>query len=401
MARRRARSGTTVVIAMLAAAATATAKLVAFLATSSAAVLASSVQSFIEAGNEALLLLGRRRASRPATLQNPFGYGRERSFWSLAVTVMVLCVGGTLAIVEGLRRAETDAAFELASPTLVIAVLAGAAAFEVLALAVAIHRSKVIKGNDTTWRRFLRRSNVPELPVVLLQKTGGLVGLVLTGAAVATAHLTDDAAWDSYGMVAIGGLMALLALVLTIETHSLLIARTAGVTDQQRIAAAIEIEPSVRRLLHMRTEHLGPEEMLVGAKFELIGGMTVDEVTEAVGRIEATVRRAVPAARVLYLEPDICRTGAITEALAPAVAHDPWTRSQASASPDHPNGRHDTPPDPPATDMAEFVDLADLSEPPQPTSAAERTLDESGWGRARPLDPAPLPVPEPRPPGES
>jgi divalent metal cation (Fe/Co/Zn/Cd) transporter len=99
-----------------------------------------------------------------------------------------------------------------------------------------------------------------------------------------------------------------IAFVLAIEMKGLLIGEAASQKDQEQIAAAIEIEPSVQRLIHMRTEHIGPDELLVGAKIELVDGLSVPEVAEAVNRIEANVRRNVPTARVMYLEPDIFRT---------------------------------------------------------------------------------------------
>jgi divalent metal cation (Fe/Co/Zn/Cd) transporter len=156
--------------------------------------------------------------------------------------------------------------------------------------------------------------------VVLLEDLGALVGLVLALAAVTTSVVTDDAVWDGYGTLAIGVLLVVIAVILAIEMKGLLIGESASLIDQQKIAAAIEIEPSVTRLIHMRTEHIGPDELLVGAKIELVHGLSVDDAVEAVNRVEASVRRAVPTARVMYLEPDIFRTTLPSDKSAPLTA---------------------------------------------------------------------------------
>jgi cation diffusion facilitator family transporter len=295
-----------VVAAMLANAGIAIAKFVGFLLTSSASMLAESVHSVADSGNQALLLFGGRQARKAATPEHPFGYGRERYFWAFVVALILFSLGGMFAIYEGIEKIRHP--HELESAGIAIGILIVAILLETFSFRTAIVEARKVKGADTGWFRFVRRSKSPELPVVLLEDLGALVGLILALAAVVTAEVTGDAMWDGYGTLAIGILLVVIAVFLAVEMKGLLIGESATETDQQAIAAAIEVEPSVTRLLHMRTQHIGPDELLVGAKIELVRGLPVEEVTEVVNRVETSVRRAVPSARIMYLEPDIFRT---------------------------------------------------------------------------------------------
>jgi len=295
-----------VLAALFANAGIAAAKFVAFLLTSSASMLAESVHSLADTGNQGLLLLGGRRAQRPATPQHPFGYGRERYFWSFVVALMLFSLGGMFAIYEGISKIRTP--HELESPMIAIAVLVVAIVLESLSFRTAIVESRHVKEPGISWWGFIRRAKQPELPVVLLEDLGALTGLIIAFCAVGVAIVTDDARYDGIGTLSIGILLVIIAAVLAFEMKGLLIGESASDTDQQAIAAAIEVDPSVQRLIHLRTEHIGPDELLVGAKIELIDGLDISEVVEIVDNVETAVRRAVPSARIMYLEPDVFRT---------------------------------------------------------------------------------------------
>jgi cation diffusion facilitator family transporter len=297
-----------VIAAMLANGAIAIAKFVGFLLTASASMLAESIHSVADTANQGLLLLGGRKAQRAATPQHPFGYGRERYFWSFVVAVMLFLLGGLFATYEGIEKIRHP--HELESPEIAIGILLFSIVAEAFSFRTAIAEALKVKSPDIGWWRFIRRSKQPELPVVLLEDLGALVGLTLALAAVTTSLVTDDAMWDGIGTLCIGILLLIIATILAVEMKSLLLGESASDQDVQRITAAIEIEPSVTRLLHMRTQHIGPDELLVAAKIELVDGLSMVEVTEAVNRVETSVRRAVPAARIMYLEPDIFRTAA-------------------------------------------------------------------------------------------
>lgn len=296
-----------VVAALLANAGIAVAKFVGFLITRSSSMLAESVHSLADTGNQALLLLGGKRARRAATPEHPFGYGRERYFWSFVVALMLFSVGGMFAIYEGIEKIR-HSGHELESPMVAVGILTVAILLETWSFRTAITEARHVKEPGTGWWSFIRRSKQPELPVVLLEDLGALVGLIIALGAVGVSIATDNAIYDGIGTLIIGILLVLIAGILAIEMKALLIGESATEADQQAIAAAIEIEPSVQRLIHMRTEHIGPDELLVGAKVELVDGLEVREVAEIVNNIETAIRRSVPAARVIYLEPDIFRT---------------------------------------------------------------------------------------------
>jgi divalent metal cation (Fe/Co/Zn/Cd) transporter len=195
---------------------------------------------------------------------------------------------------------------ELDSVEWAIGILLFAIVLEGYSFRTAIHESRPIKG-DGSWWKFIRHAKVPELPVVLLEDLGALIGLVFALAGVITAKVTGNARFDAVGSVAIGVLLALIAVILVIEMKSLLIGESATPAQRKTIADAITAHPETSRLIHMRTEHLGPEELLVGAKIEFAHEMTAPKLAAAIDSVEAAMRAAVPEARVIYIEPDIFR----------------------------------------------------------------------------------------------
>jgi cation diffusion facilitator family transporter len=320
-----------VIAALLANAGIAVAKLVGFIITGSASMLAESIHSVADSGNQGLLLLGGKRARRSADVEHPFGYGRERYFWAFVVALVLFSLGGAFAIYEGISKIRHP--HEVESPEIAIGILLLAIALEAFSFRTAIVEANKIRG-DAGWWQFIRRSKNPELPVVLLEDLGALVGLVLATAAVITTVITDDALWDGIGTLCIGVLLTVIAIVLAVEMKSLLIGESADKTVQETIRSAIEIEPAVERLIHLRTQHLGPEELLVGAKVSFIDDLSVPELAEAVNRVETNVRRAVPSVGIMYIEPDVMRTQLPEGALAPGdlVAPDAVTPEDSTSS---------------------------------------------------------------------
>ncbi len=295
--------GTRAVLAALAAnLAVAIAKFVAFLATRSSAMLAESIHSVADTGNQILLLVGGRKATRDADELHPFGYARERYFWAFVVAIVLFLLGSAFAIYEGIHKIEHPEPLE--NVGWAYGVLVFGLVVEGLSLRTAVLAANEVR-RRATWRRFIRNAKAPELPVVLLEDTGALAGLVIALAAITTAQITGEPMWDGIGTVAIGVLLGVIAAVLLVEMKSLLIGESATRRDVETIVAAIEIDPSVQRLIHMRTQHLGPEELLVGAKVELDHTLSFPEVSEVVNRIERNVRTAVPSARIIYVEPDV------------------------------------------------------------------------------------------------
>jgi cation diffusion facilitator family transporter len=306
-----------VVAAMLSNAAIAAAKFVGFVLTHSSAMLAEGVHSVADTGNQALLLLGGRRAKKKANEEHPFGYGRERYFWSFVVALVLFSLGSLFAIYEALHK--LDHPEKLEDPKIAIGILAFAILAEGFSFRTAIKETRAVKG-DATYRQFIRHAKVPELPVVLLEDLGALTGLVIALGAIITSDVTGNPNWDAYGTLTIGVLLGIIAIVLVIEMKSLLIGESASRKQREAIQAAIEIEPGVVQLIHMRTEHLGPDELLVCAKVEFDHRFTLPEVAEAVDRVERNVRANVPEARVMYLEPDVARAHRSAPAVTPHVS---------------------------------------------------------------------------------
>ncbi len=298
-----ASGGTKAIVAALSAnLAIAVAKFVAFLFSGSSSMLAESVHSLADSGNQGLLLVGGKKAQREATPQHPFGYGRERYVYAFLVSIVLFSVGGMFAVYEGYEKIKHPHAIEAwywPVGVLVFAIIAEGYSFR-----TAIKESNVTRGS-LSWKEFIRRAKAPELPVVLLEDFGALVGLVLALAGVGIALATGDGVWDGIGTLCIGILLILIAIVLAAETKSLLLGESAGTEEVEKIKAAIVDGDTVTSVIHMRTLHLGPEELLVAAKIAVQHDDTAQEIATAINAAESRVRAAVPIARVIYLEPDI------------------------------------------------------------------------------------------------
>ena len=277
-------------------------KFVGFLLTGSASLLAETVHSIADTGNQALLFLGGQRAKKAATPMHPFGYGRERYFWAFAVALILFSLGGMFALYEGIQKLRHP--HDIESLPIAIGILLIAIALESWSMRTAVRESRHSKEADTSWWNFIRTTRQPELPVVLLEDLGALCGLFVALTGVVLAATTGNARFDAAGSVAIGVLLVVIAIVLAVEMKSLLIGESATTGETAHIVGAIEGSTHVERLIHMRTEHLGPEEILVGAKIEFSSDLSVDELVGALNATEDRIRAAVPTATVIYLEPD-------------------------------------------------------------------------------------------------
>jgi cation diffusion facilitator family transporter len=300
-------SGSTraIVAALIANAGIAVAKFIGFLITASSSMLAEAVHSVADTSNQALLLFGQRRARKEATSLHQFGYGRSRYFYSFVVALVLFSLGAAFALYEGYHKISHPT--PLTSPMIAVAILVVAIGLESYSFRTAVVESRPLKGGGTWWQ-FIRHSRNPELPVVLLEDTGALLGLVFALLGVGLTVLTGNPIWDGIGTALIGALLAVIAVILMIEMHSLLIGEGATAPDLQAISDALAGTDHVERVIHLRTQYLGPEEMLVGAKIALTPGTDLATVAAAIDAAEAAVRAAVPTAEVIYLEPDLDRT---------------------------------------------------------------------------------------------
>ena len=303
-----AEAGTKATIAALFAnAGIAISKFVAYVFTGSASLLAEGIHSVADTSNQALLLLGMKRARRKPTPAHPFGYGRERYFWSFIVAVVLFTLGGVFSIYEGLEKFRHP--HEIESFVWAFGVLSVAIVLELFSLRTAVHEANIVRtapdGSRVGWWSFIRHSKVPELPVVLLEDLGALFGLVFALTGVTLTAVTHEPRWDAAGSLAIGVLLGVIAVTLAIELRSLLIGESASPRDLEEIEKAVRADADVEELLHARTQHIGPDELLVGIKVKLRAGLTLEQAIDAINRVEGRVRAQVPAARALYIEPDV------------------------------------------------------------------------------------------------
>lgn len=277
-------------------------KFIAWFFSGSASMLAEAVHSVADAGNQLLLIFGGRQARRAADKEHPFGYGRERYVYAFVVAIILFSVGGMFSIYEGIGKLRDP--HELENAWLPLLVLTIAIVLESFSLRTAVKESNHVRG-DLSWVQFVRRAKAPELPVVLLEDVAALLGLVFAFIGVGLTVLTGNSLFDAIGTLFIGTLLIVVAVVLGIETKSLLVGEGATEADHAKIEKAILAGPEADRIIHMKTLYLGPDELLVAAKVGFHSDERLIEVSTAVNVIEQRVREAVPSARVIYIEPDL------------------------------------------------------------------------------------------------
>jgi len=260
------------------------------------------VHSVADSGNQALLLLGRSRAAREQTEEHPFGFGRERYFYAFIVAVVLFTGGAAFSVFEGIHKIAHPE--QVKSPGVAFVVLAIAIVLESFSLRTAVRESNQARGRHG-WLAFIRRAKAPELPAVLLEDMAALAGLGFATVGVTLAVVTGDGRWDGAGSLAIGVLLAGVAVILAMETKSLLIGESASAEVERAIVAALEAGPEVERVIHLRTLHMGPESLLVAAKIAVRRSARAGTVAAGIDAAEQRVRRAVPIAEMIYLEPDL------------------------------------------------------------------------------------------------
>jgi cation diffusion facilitator family transporter len=287
----------------------AVAKFAAFAVTGAVSMLAEGLHSLADTGNQGLLVLGRTRARREADARHPFGYGRSRYFWAFIVAVVLFLLGGVFAIAEGIEKLRHPHAIDSAGWA--IGTLLVAMVLESFSLRTALRESRVERGDENLWK-FIRHSKTPEIPVIVLEDTGALVGLVFALTGIVLSQVFDQPRYDALGSLAIGLLLVAIAGMLGYEMSSLLLGEAARPEEVEAICKAMEAGDDVVRVIHMRTEHLGPDELLVAAKVEFAQGLTVPQLAAAINAAEARARAVVPERCVIYLEPDLFDVSRVT-----------------------------------------------------------------------------------------
>ncbi|MFE1595892.1 cation diffusion facilitator family transporter [Nocardia sp. NPDC058705] len=293
-----------ILAALTANAGIAVAKFIGAFITGSASMMAEGVHSVADTSNQGLLLFGQRAAAKDADDLHQFGYGRNRYFYSFVVALVLFTLGSVFAIYEGIHKIQHPE--ELSQPMVAVVILVIAIGLETYSFLTAVRESRPLKGNASWWQ-FIRNSRSPELPVVLLEDTGALIGLVLALGGVGLTMVTDDPIFDGLGTLSIGILLGIIAIVLIIEMKSLLIGEGATADQTRAIRDELVDGSKITSVIHLKTQYMGPEEMLVAAKVALAPNLDIADVAEAIDAAEMRVRAAVPTARLIYLEPDLYR----------------------------------------------------------------------------------------------
>lgn len=278
------------------------AKFIGFSITGATSMLAEAIHSVADTSNQGLLLLGGKRARREATPDHPFGFGRSRYFYSFIVALVLFTLGGLFALFEGYEKLKHPD--EIVRPSVAIIILVAAIIAEGYSLRTAVKAARPYK-RDLSWWQFIKTARTPELPVVLLEDLGAMIGLTLALGGLVTAVITGNPIWDAFGTLAIGTLLVIIAIVLVIEMASLLIGEGAIAATVAKIRNAISSSQGVHRIINLRTLHIGPDALLIAAKIEFDPTLSVAQVVETTNRAEAAIRIDVPSARYIYLEPDI------------------------------------------------------------------------------------------------
>jgi len=280
-------------------------KFVGFLLTGSAGLAAESVHSLADTGNQGLLMLGARRASRARDEEHPFGHERERYFWAFVVALVLFSMGGLFAIYEGINKLRHP--HETSSLGIAIGILVVAIVLESISLRTALREVAHVKPAGQSYWQFIKSAKSPELPTVLLEDVAAETGLLLALFGVLMGHFTHDARWDAVGSIAIGVLLVIVAFVLGVEMKALLLGETATRENRIALAAALRGHEHVQAVVYMHTEHLGPDTLLVAAKVIFDPALSAADVSRTIDEAEVAMRAAVPIATFIFIEPDTAR----------------------------------------------------------------------------------------------
>ena len=291
-----------VIAALIANLGIAAAKFVAFFLTTSTSMLSEAVHSLADSGNQILLLVGNKHAKRATNVNHDFGYGRVRYIYGFIVSIVLFVVGGLYSLYEGVHKWQNPEA--VGRPEIAVAVLTVAILLESFSLRTAIKEVNHVRGKRTLWQ-FIRASRQPELPVIVLEDIGALVGLIFAFTGVALTTVTQDARFDGLGAMAVGVLLIIIAVILSIEMTGMLVGESALVEDRATISTTLENSSLVNRVIHLRTLYVGPDELMVAAKIAVAPQLTAVEISVGIDAVEQQIRELVPYARYVFIEPDI------------------------------------------------------------------------------------------------
>ena len=333
----------------------AAAKFVGAFLTGSTAMLAEGAHSLVDTANQLLLLVGLKRAKKPADAKHPFGYGREVYFYAFIVALFIFLGGGIFAIYEGAHKIEhpepaadaTVLGFHLSGFWVNVSILGFAILAEGYSCFVAVKAFWAEKGNRTALTA-IQRSKDPSLYTILVEDVAALIGLLIAMAGVVAAHLLDKPVLDGWASIGIGVVLIGMSIFLMFETHGLLIGEAADPEVVRSIDAAVREERAVRHVNEVLTQHLGPSDILVNLSLDFADEIPAGEVEQTVARLERRIKAKSPDVKRVFIEiqdrkahaatTDAAKTDAPTD----AVTKDP---APSAASPARaPTGPQAAPP---------------------------------------------------------
>ena len=297
----------TVVVALVSNLGVALAKFVGFVVTGSVALLAEALHSLADTGNQALLLVGAKRASREPSARHPFGHGREHYFWAFIVGLVLFGLGGVVSIIEGTRKL-VGGEHGIERPAVALVLIGVGAVFEGISLRTGLRAARTQFGREVGLWSGLRRSRDADVTVVVFEDTGALLGLALAAGGIVLSVVTGNAVFDAIATISIGLLLCVIAMILTIEMHSLLVGEPATRIDTQTLRDVMEGVDGVERIVELRTEHIGPRDLLVCAKLELDHALAFEQVVDLLDEVERRIVVALPVTFACFLEPDTAST---------------------------------------------------------------------------------------------
>lgn len=270
--------------------------------TSSSATLAEAVHSLADTGNQALLLVGMVLARRGSSDVYAFGRAAERYFWPFVVALVLFSVGGAFAIYEGVHKLMAPSRAS-GSAWWSIVVLGASLLIEAASFSVACKEFRKASGRRGVAHVILHGKD-PTIPLVLMEDTSAMVGLVIALGAVAVSAATGARAFDALGSILIGIMLCVTASVLAVQTHSLLIGESATPEMRTSVLRAAQQTPGVERVTQMLTLHLGPDEVLGALKVAFKADLTVDQIEQTTNEMERQIRANVPVMKRLFIEVD-------------------------------------------------------------------------------------------------
>ena len=278
------------------------AKMVGFIFTGSGGMLAETIHSIADTGNQVILLFGGNRSRRKATRTHQFGYGTERYFYSFIVALAIFLIGGVFATFEGIIKLREE--YEIQHASVAIVILAVALVMESYALRTVVNESNKTR-STMSWKKYVKSSKNPELPVLLLEDSAAVIGLLLAFSGIILTMVTGNSMFDAIATLLIGLLLIIVAIFLGKEMKSLLIGEAVVPLEEEQIRTLVSSVDGVVKIIHMRTLHLSPEEILLAIKIGVNPTLSMSELSNLINEIEGVVREGNNKIKLIYIEPDI------------------------------------------------------------------------------------------------